>query len=311
MLAEWHAWIVQAPPGDFWLWTGLVSGVALISGYGARRALRRARAIENTPTSKIRSAAQGYVELTGTGHPAGDSPVITPLTGSPCCWYHCRVERHVRSGKYSHWKIVRDVVSETPLILRDGTGECLIDPRGAEVHPRIRQIWYGNSVMPSRPPRTGTGLLRLVGGGRYRYTEERLEAGDPLYALGEFVTLKAGADEDLHAATGRILRAWKQDPQTLLHRFDTDRDGRIDAGEWEQARAEARRAAVQERLTRADQPPLHTLGRPRDGRPFILSVDGQADLDRRYRWRAVIGTIVFILSAPSAVWMFLVRVSGG
>lgn len=311
MLAEWHAWIVQAPPGDFWLWTGLTTGLALFSGLGARRALRRARAIENTPTSKIRSAAQGYVELIGTGHPAGDAPVITPLTGSPCCWYHCKVERYVRSGKHSHWKTVREVVSETPLILRDGTGECLIDPRGAEVHPRIRQVWYGNSVMPSSPRRSGTGFNWLTGSGRYRYTEERLDSGDPLYALGEFVTLKAGADEDLHAATGRILRAWKQDPQTLQHRFDADGDGRIDAEEWEQARAEARRAAVQERLTRADQPPLHTLGRPRDGRPFILSVEGQADLGRRYRWQAILWTIAFILSAPSAAWMLLVRLGSG
>ncbi len=309
MLADWHAWILQAPPGDFWLVTGLFAIGAVAGGIGGLRALRRARVIEDTPTSRIRSAAQGYVELTGIGHPGGE-PLLTPLTGTPCCWYHCRVERYVRSGKHSHWKTVRDVTSESPLILRDGTGECLIDPRGAEVHPRHRRIWYGNSVMPARGPGGGSGLRRVFGGGRYRYTEERLDAGDPLYAIGEFVTL-GGAREDLHAAVGRILRAWKQDPQTLLHRFDTDGDGRIDADEWEQARAAARQVALQARLEAADRPPVHTLGRPRDGRPFILATDSQRDLTRRYRWQAAAWTAVFVLAAPSAVWMLLVRLGGG
>ncbi len=308
MLADWHAWILHAPPDSFWLWTGLLALLAPFSGFLALRALRRVRAIENTPTSKIRSAHQGYVELIGTCEPAAD-PLRTPLTGSPCAWYHCTVERYVRSGKHSRWKTVREVRSEAPLKLLDGTGECLIDPRGAEVLPRTRRIWYGNSVVPSGG--AASGLRGIVGGSRYRYTEERIDAGDPLYALGEFVTLAAGDGEDLHTATGRLLRAWKQDPQTLLHRFDRDGDGRIDPQEWEAAREAARQAVLRERLENAGRPPLHTLGRSRDGRPFILSVHGQRALGRRYRWQALGWTCAFVLTAPAALWMLLVRLGSG
>ncbi len=310
MLADWHAWILHAPQDSFWLLTGLLALLAPFSGYFALRALRRVRAIENTPTSKIRSAHQGYVELIGTCEPAGE-PLRTPLTGSPCAWYHCTVERYVRSGKHSRWKTVREVRSESPLKLLDGTGECLIDPRGAEVLPRTRRVWYGNSVMPTQGPGSGAVLRRVLGGGRYRYTEERIDAGDPLYALGEFLTLKPGDGEDLHAATGRLLRAWKQDPDTLLHRFDSDGDGRIDAQEWEVARDAARRQALRERLENAHRPPLHTLGRSHDGRPFILSVHGQRSLGRRYRWQAVGWTLAFVIAAPSALWMILVRLGSG
>ena len=54
-----------APAGEFWACVifGAVAGVAMITG--AFVYLSRKRVIENTPTAKIRSAPQGYLELQG------------------------------------------------------------------------------------------------------------------------------------------------------------------------------------------------------------------------------------------------------
>src|SRR5690606_9806630 len=62
------------------------------------RNLRTARTIEDTPTSKIRSAAQGYVELSGTASSTGET-IAAPLSGTPCLWYRYTIERYERSGK--------------------------------------------------------------------------------------------------------------------------------------------------------------------------------------------------------------------
>lgn len=46
---------------------------------------RRRRAITDTPTSRIASAAQGYVELSGQGRALDDPPLYAPLTQAPAC----------------------------------------------------------------------------------------------------------------------------------------------------------------------------------------------------------------------------------
>ena len=59
--------------------------------------------MEDTPTSKIRSAAQGYVELSGHGELMEGPKIIAPLTSKYCTWYSYKVEERRRSGKNSQW----------------------------------------------------------------------------------------------------------------------------------------------------------------------------------------------------------------
>lgn len=63
---------------ELWLWTfglALAAGAAFYFGF---RLLRRARLIEDTPSSMIRSAHQGYVELQGWAEPLNDQPLNAP-----------------------------------------------------------------------------------------------------------------------------------------------------------------------------------------------------------------------------------------
>ncbi len=67
-----------------WPWALLaMCGVSFAAWLGN---YRRYRQIQDLPTSKVASAAQGYVELTGRGELLDGSPVISRLGGRQCCW---------------------------------------------------------------------------------------------------------------------------------------------------------------------------------------------------------------------------------
>ncbi len=308
---------MQASLFQFWLplLLALASGGAGL--YFGLRYLAQARLIENTPTARIRSAPQGYVELDGIALPMAGEPIHAPLTGAPCCWYRIKVEKR---GERS-WIPVEKATSGHLFLLRDPTGDCVVDPDDAHVIPSDRAVWYGTTPRPM-PANRGFDsgrqslLLRVARalnqgvafGTRYRYTEERIFPGDPLYAIGMFRTIDE-LDRRQHRRELMlgILRDWKRDPDALLERFDRDRNGRIDPEEWEQAR----RQAADEAAGRVDDdphPPLpHRIGAPDDGRPYLLSSTPEETLVRRLRWRMAIALLV----TAGSLWMVLRLLQGG
>jgi hypothetical protein len=71
----------------------------------------------------------------------------------------------------------------------------------------------------------------------------------------------------------------------MMAMLDVNKDGRVDQKEWDAARRMAQKKVRDAHVQRAvETPDLHVLGRPRDGRPYILSGVPQADLIRRWRW---------------------------
>src|SRR3989339_1598907 len=73
-------------------WLVSLAVMAAISIVAWLSALKRLRAVRDTPTSKVASAAQGYVELVGRGRPYGE-PLISKLRALPCLWYRYKVEQ--------------------------------------------------------------------------------------------------------------------------------------------------------------------------------------------------------------------------
>jgi len=266
--------------GGGWLWVSRWSKV---------------RHLLDTPTSRIRSAAQGYVELAGVLGELSDEPVmLAPLTARPCLWWRYRIEEYRTSGKRSSWRILERGTSDRLLRLSDATGDCLINPDGAEVLPARRDVWTGDSRHPRGLP--STGLLRwLAGSRRYRYTEERLHAGEPLYAIGHFRTTGGGRlGLDLHAAQGFVVREWKSDYPGLLQRFDSNRDGQLDEAEWARVRLAAGLEAEERHRTASARPAEHQLCHPGESLPFVLSSHGEEVLARRYRWQAAAGAALCV-----------------
>lgn len=239
-------------------WLVCLSIMAAVSMLAWLSALSRLRTIRDTPTSKIASAAQGYVEFIGLGHPFGE-PLLSKLSLLPCLWYRYRIEKRESENK---WKTMDSGESDDSFVLRDDTGECVVDPEQAEILTQHHDQWHD---------------------GDYRYTEWKLIEHDSLYVIGQFRTrggssLEFNTREELNA----LLAEWKKDMPTLLKRFDLDNNGTLDMQEWMLARSAARREVTKMMREEQAQPDINIIGQPRDGRLFLISNVDQGKLSRRY-----------------------------
>jgi hypothetical protein len=108
---------------------GAFAGLYLF--YCGFRLLQRKRLILNTPTSKIRSAAMGLVEINGLA--VGPYTMIAPITGVPCYYYRTTAWQWQQQGKNKAWVKVAEESLHLPFFLDDNTGRVLVDPQGAEM----------------------------------------------------------------------------------------------------------------------------------------------------------------------------------
>jgi hypothetical protein len=284
------------------------AGAAAYSFWYTFKAWRENRMVEDTPSSRVRSAAQGYVELTGHGVMSPGHQSLGPLTRKPCTWWRYKIQVRSSTGRSRGWSTVDSGTSETPFILDDGTGQCLIDPRGAEVFPAAKDVWYGGTEWPEVRIPDGQGFFgkladMLLSGGRYRYTEYRLQPQEPVCALGAFRSLGGAGVDSPDCAVAELLREWKQDQKTLLERFDRNHDGVLDREEWDQARAAAHRQIVDGMAKQPAAPGIGVLAKPADGRAFLLSASNGQSLARRLRRNAVAGLAAALSSGAALLWM--------
>ena len=98
--------------------------IVLGAAVGWLAASRRYHLIVDTPTSRIASAAQGYVELQGYCQLHPGSPPLGFRSGPPCVWYRYNVRR---VGDSSSRLLDRGQSDET-FLLDDGSGQCIVDP---------------------------------------------------------------------------------------------------------------------------------------------------------------------------------------
>ena len=302
--------VVNASAGHFWIWTLVATCIAFACGYGLFYFMRRARIIEDTPTSKIRSAPQGYVEIIGQIKYFANEAVIAPLTKLPCAWYHFKIEKKetVHTGKSSHtrWNTIEEATSNKVFVCIDDSGQCVIDPRAAEVHVNDEDTWYGDTKWPQSLIPTKKSIFSS---NDYRYQEQRLLENEQLYAIGLFKSIDPNkAHGDVSDEVRAILKVWKTDQKTLLERYDTNQDGQIDLKEWETVRQAAMQQAYQQRLSRADRPAMHVLGKTDDfRRPYILSVKPPENMTKKFKLKAFACLLGFVTLMPLSIWLILVR----
>lgn len=162
--------------------------------------LRQALAVNGTAPSYIRSAAQGYVVLVGEGVPLSGRPMLAPFSGKLCVWWSTQVEERLGGDAAARIAPSADAFnkhfSSQSFLLRDGTGECLVDPAMAEIHAKTRQVWYGSSLSGGGPGRVGSETRSAIDD--LRYVEERIELHQRIVASGYFRTV--------HAAPGATTR---------------------------------------------------------------------------------------------------------
>ncbi len=276
LLVRLNASVALKPPLVLAL-VALALAVLVASAYGALHYGRRAWRLADTPIARIRSAPQGYVELFGRARLMEGPPILAPLSVLPCAWYGYQVEECCNN----RWQTVDSGESDSLFLLDDGTGQCVVDPHGADFVKIRRDVWYGNE--------SGARTHALWGiGATYRYTEQRLLPGEEVHVIGGFRTV-GGLREapDLQQTVAALLEQWKRDPQRMAL-FDVRRNGRVDPDEWEAARRAAEKQVQREQLQHAVDPDIHLLADTEEpSRPFIIAAfREESRLIRYFQWRA-------------------------
>ena len=295
-------------PLGFWIsaaFAALFGGWLLRQG---RNALWRLRLIVDTPTARIRSAPQGYVELRGLAAPLRE-PLPARLTGTPCAWYRWRIEQYKKSGRSGNWVTLEHGSAEQPFLVDDGTGQAEVLPAGAYLHCRTREQWLGPHPHGGADARLHPIAAFFGAQRKYRMTEERIGAGEPVYILGHFETPRRGVRER-EALARTLLTQWKRDP-ARMRRFDRNGDGEIDLSEWEHARRAAARLAEHAEAKLATEPPRPRVGPTGDAdHPFVVSTEDEPTLLAKLRLIAFGGMAVGALLAVGTAALVVARLAG-
>jgi hypothetical protein len=288
--------IVRSPA--LWGCAGVVIGVFLF--FRGFPYLKRKRLIENTPTSTVRSAPLGAVEV--SGKVVGPYTLISPISESDCFYY--------RAVARSSSKEDKSTIEETlyaPFFIDDGTGLVLVDPRGAEME---LQPFLDQEYSPS----AGDAFIRrfLVRRGlssEFPATlqEYCIRAGDHLFVLG---TLRENTG--LESAAQCLAAGVGQEAQGFLSEAaaDLQRAAAIEAmlppGGIVRATPKVRPA----RSEAFDLNPPVVLMKGVKGEPFFISWRSERDVIGQLALRSILhiwgGPIVALIG----VWLLVNYFSG-
>jgi hypothetical protein len=258
--------LLPVPP----VWLTCLSLIAAISLAAWIAVYRRLRLVEDTQTSNIASAAQGYVELSGRCESTPGAPTLAPYSHMACAW--CRYLMEAYSDR--KWSRVEQGETDASFLLADSTGSCVVDPAGAEIITNNKETWTE---------------------GNYRYTEWKILQHNTVYVLGDFRTLAyEPSAADMESDISALLTEWKRDHAALLERFDRNRDGTIELDEWEQVRLAARAEVEKNYREMQAAPELSVVQAPKDGRQYLISNMSQRELERMYRRRIWVHLVIFI-----------------
>jgi hypothetical protein len=283
---------IQSLTIEHFFFLSLICSLATLAlFYLGFRFFRHLRIFQDTPTAKIRSASQGFVELVGVTKSLEPGPKKSPYTRTDCAWYKYEKEKYVRSltnSKSNRWETVEKGESSDIFYIDDDTGLCIVDPEEAKVIPQIKKVWRKGDI---------------------RYTEERIHENSGVYCLGQFESEQGPTREKVTRETTKVLlNSWKEDRNELLRRFDLNKDGEIDMSEWNAARKAARKQAQAE--VKSDYSPTthHTLIKPFDkSLPYIISGKSQKDTINKYLLSSGLCFLGFFAIGSYTTFIFLSR----
>jgi hypothetical protein len=179
--------LLLIPITELWLWAAVGAVGGLVLFYRGFKILQRKRLILNTPTSKIRSASLGLVEVSGLA--VGPYTIQAPVSSKACYYYRTLAWELQKSDKHQKWKKVADESLHVPFYLNDGTGLLMVNPHGAEtdLHRDFRKE-YSNSFFSTEemPQAVRQFLLRygVSGEHKVRLEEYCIKPKNALFILG-------------------------------------------------------------------------------------------------------------------------------
>jgi hypothetical protein len=302
--------VQEMPTGTFLVFLAVPLGMAGIAVFASVRAKSRLALMKATPKENLAFATDGYREFEGRAGGIGGASLRAPLTGAECLWYHAKVEHFERIGSSgadgdhrSDWVTVREVTSTAPFLVTDATGTAVVFPNRGEVTPTDKSLWHGADVEPSdrNPPRKGPGesttpMFEVAGtpNAHYRYFEERIYLGDPLYVVGDFMSGPWVADDDDEEGE-------EGEEETSATGEETSATGDVEApgDPWDDYDGlEAMERKAREVTTRR----VRRLAK----KPLLISTTPQGKLMEMYQggWKAALGVAVVPLAiAGFLLWL--------
>jgi hypothetical protein len=204
---------LQSGSGDNTLVFILFFVIGLVLVYAGFRQWQQMRLIQDTPTEKVRSAAVGRTELSGSAEPIeGVGTIPQPFTDGQALVASYTVEEWQEDhdpddpGRDGHWSTIDSGTMYRPFALDDGTGRMRVEPEADasfEISDEHRNRFH---VQPGETPPAGVvefferqyeddadeGLLGGLLDGtpdaqdadKRRYSQEVIPPGEDVYLLG-------------------------------------------------------------------------------------------------------------------------------
>jgi hypothetical protein len=148
--------------------------------------LRLVRIIEDIPTSRIRSASQGYVEIKGRTGLNGKPALYVPRLKVPCVWYSYQVFRENNDGHHDNEE--KDSESINGIYLEDNTGVCLLHAHHAQIYPKNVVEHYEAGV---------THKMSWIGVGEYVYALGWLKTLHPAPRVNDVISKQSEEKPEL------------------------------------------------------------------------------------------------------------------
>jgi hypothetical protein len=178
----------------------IIGGLAVLGClFGAFRALKRKRLIDDLPTSRTQGVFIGMAELKGTAE--SENPLTSYLAEVRCVQYKWQVEEQwrrtvtetytdakghtqTRTRTETGWKRIAGDEKFIPFYLKDETGVIRIVPDGAEIK---NNATFDETCSPSSPLYYGKGPAGAIADSthRRRFHESAIPLHIMLYVMGQ------------------------------------------------------------------------------------------------------------------------------
>jgi hypothetical protein len=311
--------------GELLIWAGIGFGAGILFLFRGFKHLKLKHMMEAIPTSKIRSMPMGIVEISGKAVRTHD--MSTPFSNMPCVFFQYRVEEQRGSGKHSRWVTIQHCTSPFPFKISDETSSVSVNPAGAMVELKTKNV-FSNNWFGSMPPgakmfmeRNGIDYKGFLGLSKtMRLTEYYICPNQSVYILGvakhSGQTLESAPGytnklEKKKEMTMELLRKLKKS-KLLYDRYDLNKDGTIDALEWEKARNDAA-LWVSDKLATEPPPKMEDIqveiGKGNEDQLFYISDMSQKELSSHMFWKCTFsifgGAALALVCAGFLIYYFL------
>lgn len=177
----------------FYLFLISIFGASLLSIKRGLLWLKRKRIIEDTPTSKIDTAAIGsFTEVVGRCINHCEKRLVAPLSSEGCSAYILKIEKLVHRGKKEYWENIADFYSDEYLFIDDRSrGVATMKTCDLELENWDKTTVIKTKSLFNKPTSTLDNLKRkysrlkavLSDSNQYRLTEFKIARNKKMYVL--------------------------------------------------------------------------------------------------------------------------------